>query len=117
MTAVMETDVLIIGGGPAGCACALYAARFAMSVARRVPPPPPPGKKSLDFERQFTTLLRQITTLSHKFTALLRQFYHHRIRYSYRCSRGFGRMELKICRFSFLAVANLDPHSVFRRFH
>ena len=25
MTNVIEADVLIIGGGPAGCACALYA--------------------------------------------------------------------------------------------
>ena len=32
MTNVIEADVLIIGGGPAGCACALYAARSALKT-------------------------------------------------------------------------------------
>ena len=32
MTEMIEADVLIIGGGPAGCACALYTARSSLST-------------------------------------------------------------------------------------
>ena len=32
MTEIIEVDVLIVGGGPAGCACALYTARSALKT-------------------------------------------------------------------------------------
>ena len=32
MTSINDFDVIIVGGGPAGCACALYTARSSLST-------------------------------------------------------------------------------------